>query len=293
MSATAIREAARRGVGLEKLVPRGVADYIAKLKIYGEEAEPGAPEPPGVVRGIAERQGPAASESTWYRKQACIERRRHANTRTIVEDRRGTMPTQDIRKQVALALEAVKNKKAEDVALLQLPGESSTFTDYFLICSGSNPRQVQAIADEVDERLSKDMGVEPNAREGYDTAEWILLDYVDFVVHIFNAQRRAYYDLERLWKSAHRLTAEELLPDSRGGTGAGSAEAREKGWGKKIERGESRSQAERPRRGVRVRKTAAKKTAGKTSGKRATAKTATKSTGVKKSAAKRPGTKRK
>jgi ribosome-associated protein len=113
--------------------------------------------------------------------------------------------------QVALALEAVNNKKAEDVALLQLPGESSTFTDYFLICSGSNPRQVQAIADEVDERLSKDMGVEPNAREGYQTAEWILLDYVDFVVHIFNAQRRAYYDLERLWKSAHKLTAQELL----------------------------------------------------------------------------------
>ncbi len=121
------------------------------------------------------------------------------------------MPTQDIRTQVALALEAVHNKKAEDIALLQLPGESSTFTDYFLICSGSNPRQVQAIADEVDERLSKDMGVEPNAREGYNTAEWILLDYVDFVVHIFNAQRRAYYDLERLWKSAHKLTAEELM----------------------------------------------------------------------------------
>jgi len=121
------------------------------------------------------------------------------------------MPTQDIRNQVALALSAVNNKKAEDVSLLQLPGESSTFTDYFLICSGSNPRQVQAIADEVDERLSKDMGVEPNAREGYDTAEWILLDYVDFVVHIFNAQRRAYYDLERLWKSAHKLTAEDLL----------------------------------------------------------------------------------
>ena len=140
------------------------------------------------------------------------------------------MPTPDIRKQVALALEAVNNKKAEDVSLLQLPGESSTFTDYFLICSGSNPRQVQAIADEVDERLSKDMGVEPNAREGYQTAEWILLDYVDFVVHIFNAQRRAYYDLERLWKSAHKLTAEELLhPETAAGGGerdAGSSPGR-------------------------------------------------------------------
>jgi len=125
------------------------------------------------------------------------------------------MPTPEIRKQVAVALEAVNNKKAEDVSLLQLPRESSTFTDYFLICSGSNPRQVQAIADEVDERLSKDLGVEPNNREGYEAAEWILLDYVDFVVHIFNAQRRAYYDLERLWKSAHKLTAEDLLAPAR------------------------------------------------------------------------------
>jgi ribosome-associated protein len=121
------------------------------------------------------------------------------------------MAMPEIRRQVAIALEAVHSKKAEDVTLLQLPRESSTFTDYFLICSGHNPRQVQAIADEVDERLSKDMGVEPNNREGYETAEWILLDYVDFVVHIFNAQRRAYYDLERLWKSAHRLTAQDLL----------------------------------------------------------------------------------
>jgi len=124
------------------------------------------------------------------------------------------MSIEEIRKQVAVALEAANEKKALDVTLLQLPHESSTFTDYFLICSGSNPRQVQAIADEVDERLSKDLHVEPNAREGYNTAEWILLDYVDFVVHIFNAQRRAYYDLERLWKSAHRVTPEELLGEA-------------------------------------------------------------------------------
>jgi len=120
------------------------------------------------------------------------------------------MPMPEIRRQVAVALEAVNSKKAEDVTLLQLPRESSTFTDFFLICSGHNPRQVQAIADEVDERLSKSLGVEPNNREGYEAAEWILLDYVDFVVHIFNAQRRAYYDLERLWKSAHRLTSQDL-----------------------------------------------------------------------------------
>lgn len=123
---------------------------------------------------------------------------------------RGRMSTRETRQQVALALAAVKDKKAEDIALLELPKESSAFTDYFLICSGSNPRQVQAIADAVDEALSRN-GVEPNNREGFDTAEWILLDYVDFVVHIFSSARRGYYDLERLWKSAKHLTEDELL----------------------------------------------------------------------------------
>ncbi len=120
------------------------------------------------------------------------------------------MSTRETRQQVALALAAAKDKKAEDVALLELPKESSAFTDYFLICSGTNARQVQAIADAVDEALSKN-GVEPNNREGYDTAEWVLLDYVDFVVHIFSTARRGYYDLERLWKSAKHVTEAELL----------------------------------------------------------------------------------
>ena len=119
------------------------------------------------------------------------------------------MSTREIRQQVALAYAAVQDKKAEDIALLELPKESSAFTDYFLICSGSNPRQVQAIADAVDEALSKN-GVEPNNREGFDTAEWILLDYVDFVVHIFSSARRGYYDLERLWKSAKHLSLDDL-----------------------------------------------------------------------------------
>jgi ribosome-associated protein len=120
------------------------------------------------------------------------------------------MSTREIRQQVALALAAVKDKKAEDIALLELPKESSAFTDYFLICSGSNPRQVQAIAEAVDEALSRN-GVEPNNREGVNTAEWILLDYVDFVVHIFSTARRGYYDLERLWKSAKHVSEDELL----------------------------------------------------------------------------------
>jgi len=213
------------------------------------------------------------------------------------------MPTQDIREQVALALEAVNNKKADDVALLQLPGESSTFTDYFLICSGSNPRQVQAIADEVDERLSKDMGVEPNAREGYQTAEWILLDYVDFVVHIFNAQRRAYYDLERLWKSAHKLTAEELMHPE---TAAAATPVPEvpavKKRAKKAAKKKTtsvRAAAKQSARGggakTAGRKVAAKKTVAKKAGakKAAVKKTPVKKRAVKKASAKKAGAKRK
>jgi ribosome-associated protein len=208
------------------------------------------------------------------------------------------MPTQDIRKQVALALEAVNNKKAEDVALLQLPGESSTFTDYFLICSGSNARQVQAIADEVDERLSKDMGVEPNAREGYNTAEWILLDYVDFVVHIFNAERRAYYDLERLWKSAHRLTAQELLkPKAEAVEPTLEAAAPVKKRAKKVAAKKTtsvRAAAKQSARGAGkkapARKVAAKKSAAK---KTSAKKVAAKKVAVKKTAAKKAASKRK
>jgi ribosome-associated protein len=120
------------------------------------------------------------------------------------------MKKNEIREQVALVLAAAEAKKAEDVSVLELPKESSAFTDYFVVCSGANPRQVQAIADEVDERLSK-AGFEPNHREGYDRGDWILLDYVDFVVHIFNESARKFYDLERLWKSAKKLESANVL----------------------------------------------------------------------------------
>lgn len=197
------------------------------------------------------------------------------------------MQTPHIREQVAHALQAVHNKKAEDVTLMHLPGESSTFTDYFLICSGSNPRQVQAIADEVDERLSKDMGIEPNAREGYQAAEWILLDYVDYVVHIFNAQRRAYYDLERLWKSAHKLTLEELLHPVADAAPAVEAKPAAKPPAKK------RAVKTAARKGTGVRAAAkqsargAKAVTKKAPAKKAVAKKAVKKSAVKKTAAKK------
>ncbi len=130
------------------------------------------------------------------------------------------MKKNEVREQVALVLAAAEAKKAEDVSVLELPKESSAFTDYFVVCSGANPRQVQAIADEVDERLSK-AGFEPNHREGYDHGEWILLDYVDFVVHIFNESARKFYDLERLWKSAKKLDSAEALGKKKPARAAG------------------------------------------------------------------------
>lgn len=119
------------------------------------------------------------------------------------------MNKHEIKQQVLIALLAAKSKKAEDITVLQLGKESSAFTDYFLICSGTNPRQVQAIAEEVDESLSRE-GLQPNHREGFDQAEWVLLDYVDFVVHIFSRKSRGFYDLERLWKSAKQVDESEL-----------------------------------------------------------------------------------
>jgi ribosome-associated protein len=119
------------------------------------------------------------------------------------------MKKNEIRAQVAAAVRACQNKKATDLTILQLDPSSSGFTDYFVICSGSNPRQLQAIADDVDQQLSA-MGQEATHTEGYNQGEWILLDYVDFVVHIFSEGARKFYDLERLWKSARKLTPADL-----------------------------------------------------------------------------------
>src|ERR1700691_2767980 len=115
----------------------------------------------------------------------------------------------DLKRQVNEAILACEDKQAEDVAVLELEKDSGAFTDYFVMCSGANPRQVQAIADAVDARLEA-LGLRVTHSEGYKQAEWVLLDYVDFVVHIFSEKARQFYDLERLWKSAKRLEPAEL-----------------------------------------------------------------------------------
>ena len=119
------------------------------------------------------------------------------------------MTPKELRSKVAAAIAACEAKKAENVTVLEMDRATPTFTDYFVIVTGSNPRQMQAISDEVEQRLSK-LGLRPAHVEGYNQADWVLLDYVDFVVHIFSEKARHYYDLERLWKSAKRLQPAEL-----------------------------------------------------------------------------------
>jgi ribosome-associated protein len=113
------------------------------------------------------------------------------------------------RQQVARAVKAIEGKKGEDVVILEMDKNSGAFTDYFVVCSGTNPRQIQAIADDVEKQMAE-AGQRPNSVEGYTQAEWVLLDYVDFVLHIFSERARKFYDLERLWKSARKLSPADL-----------------------------------------------------------------------------------
>jgi ribosome-associated protein len=105
--------------------------------------------------------------------------------------------------RIESALRAASDKKAHDLVVLDLR-PVATFTDYFLIASGTNARQVQAIADEITERLKRE-GTRAERIEGYKTAEWVLVDYGDFIVHIFEDKARRFYDLERLWREGRRV----------------------------------------------------------------------------------------
>jgi ribosome-associated protein len=105
--------------------------------------------------------------------------------------------------QVDLAIAAAEDKQAHKLVVLDLR-KSAGFTDYFLIASGTNTRQVRAIADAVMESLAG-TGAKPAYVEGYDRSEWILLDYFDFIVHVFAPETRVFYDLERLWGNAERI----------------------------------------------------------------------------------------
>jgi ribosome-associated protein len=122
-------------------------------------------------------------------------------------------PAEPLDGRVVTALHAAADKKAVGLVVLDLRAVAS-FTDYFVIASGTNVRQVQAVADEVVERVRKEHRSKPARVEGYNTAEWVLLDYGDFILHVFEEKARRFYDLERLWRDAARVPLPEELADA-------------------------------------------------------------------------------
>jgi ribosome-associated protein len=120
------------------------------------------------------------------------------------------MATPETRRQLLAAVQACEDKKGDDTRILELDPADSGLADFFLITSATNDRQVVAIADEIEFRLKKDFGLYATSVEGRRQAEWILLDYIDIVIHVFLAEKRAFYDIERLRKSARPLTPAQV-----------------------------------------------------------------------------------
>lgn len=122
-------------------------------------------------------------------------------------------PFVELDEPIKLALHSASEKKALNLTVIDLR-EIASFTEFFVIASGTNQRQVQAISDEIEEQLKKQLRQKPIRIEGYNSAEWILMDYGDFVVHIFEQKAREFYDLERLWRDAKKAALPDDLIDS-------------------------------------------------------------------------------
>ena len=140
--------------------------------------------------------------------------------------------TTDTKQQTRLLVQTAAavciDKKGEETRILELDPIDSGLSDFFLVTSATNDRQAIAIADEIEHRLKKEFGVFPNSVEGRRHGEWILLDYVDFVVHVFLVERRAFYDIERLRKSARPLTPAEFDAELKAALAAKTLAARKK-----------------------------------------------------------------
>jgi ribosome-associated protein len=195
------------------------------------------------------------------------------------------MALPETRQMVLAAAAASADKKAEDTRILELDPSDSGFTDFFLITSGTNTRQVVAISDEIELRLKREFGTYPNAVEGRRQGEWVLMDYVDFVVHIFVAEKRAYYDIERLRKSATTVDVEQL----KAALAEKVAAARKKASAKKAPAKKAAAKKAAAKK-VAAKKSAAKSVAGKK--KNAVKKAAPAKKASAKKAVKKPATKR-
>jgi ribosome-associated protein len=144
--------------------------------------------------------------------------------------------TTDTKQQTRLLVQTAAavciDKKGEETRILELDPIDSGLSDFFLVTSASNDRQAIAIADEIEHKLKKDYGVFPNSVEGRRKGDWILLDYVDFVVHVFLTERRAFYDIERLRKSARPLTPAEFDAELKAALAEKTVAARKKATAK-------------------------------------------------------------
>jgi ribosome-associated protein len=138
------------------------------------------------------------------------------------------MPSIESYELLLAAAAAAEDKKAEDIRILALDPSESGLTDYFLICNGTNDRQNVAITDEIEIRLKREFGTYPNSVEGRRQGEWILMDYVDFIVHVFSPEKRAFYGLERLRKSATTISVEDLNAELKAAIAATRAKAPKK-----------------------------------------------------------------
>ena len=206
------------------------------------------------------------------------------------------MPTLEANRLLAAAVDAADSKKAEDIRILALDPSESSLTDYFLICSGTNERQNVAISDEIEYRLKKDFGVLPNSVEGRRQGEWVLMDYVDFVVHVFMPEKREFYGLERLRKTAKSISAAELNSEikaavaktrAKAGTTTAKAPAAKKAIAKKAAVKVAVKKAAPPKAAAKKAVSAPKKAVAKK-----VTKSAVKASATKKSAAKKAATKR-
>lgn len=206
------------------------------------------------------------------------------------------MATAETRLQLLTAIAACEEKKAEDVRVLELDPADAGLADFFLIASATNDRQVVAIADEIELRLKREFGLFASSVEGRRQGEWILLDYVDIVIHVFLAEKRAFYDIERLRKSARNLTGTEAEKELRSalarktravrtGTAPGQNAPKQAGLAKKADSKLVKGEREVAKKAVKkAAKKAAKKAPVKAPAKKAVKKAA-KKTPAKKAAA--------
>jgi ribosome-associated protein len=177
---------------------------------------------------------------------------------------------------VQAAAAACEDKKGEDTRILELDPVDSGLADFFLVTSATNDRQAMAIADEIEDRLKKQFDARPNSVEGRRQGQWILLDYVDFVVHVFLTERRAFYDIERLRKSARPITPAEFDAELKAALAAKTVAVRKKTPAKsKSSAAKSAPKAKKAAKKTSAVKTPAKKAAAKkTPAKKAPAKKA-------------------